>query len=114
MKTIILIFLIFLTHSVWAQRAVYVTEGNKTTQPKHTVKLTENASIALFVAHLKLDTVQQQKVQLILVKQKLRPVKGEVASSPFAMSYERRRALFEKEMKAVLSEKQYIQFMSMQ
>lgn len=114
MKKLIFIILLCGAHSMWAQRASYGSESSKSTQTSPTIKLTENMSLETFVVQLKLDTIQEQKVKRILVRQKLRPTKNEYTDSPKALSYEGRRKLFEKEMKAVLTEKQYARFKAMQ
>jgi hypothetical protein len=71
-------------------------------------------SLESFVVLLKLDSIQEQAVKRILVRQKLRPTKSEYTDSPKALSYEGRRKLFEKELKAVLTEKQFARFKAMQ
>jgi hypothetical protein len=111
MKTVTLFIIMCFTQHLWAQRASYSSETNTSIQ---SVKLTESVSLQTFVVHLKLDSVQQKSVGRILSKQKLRPIKGEISASPRAITYERRRALFEKELKAVLTEKQYARFKAMQ
>lgn len=100
------------THCLWAQRASYGNERSNRVKTSST--LTEDVPLETFVAILKLDSVQQERVRFILAKQKLRPIKGQAAAIPKGLSYERRRELFEKDMKAVLTEKQYLHFKSIQ
>lgn len=108
----ILVILLCGTQYLWGQRASYGNERSNTSQTSN--MLTEHVPLETFVALLKLDTIQQERVRFILAKQKLRPIKGQAAASPKGVSYERRRELFEKDMKAVLNAKQYLQFKSMQ
>ncbi len=111
-----MIFIILLcgAHSMWAQRASYGSESSTTNRSSQKVKLTENMSLESFVVLLKLDSIQEQEVKRILVRQKLRPTKSEYTDSPKALSYEGRRKLFEQELKAVLTEKQFARFKAMQ
>ncbi|MFT5863135.1 MAG: hypothetical protein ACI828_001791 [Flavobacteriales bacterium] len=112
MKKMILVILLCGTHYLWGQRASYGNERRNTAQMSNI--LTEPVPLEAFVALLKLDTIQQERVRFILTNQKLRPIKGQAAASPKGLSYEGRRELFEKHMQAVRNAKLYLQFKSVQ
>ncbi|MBE15884.1 MAG: hypothetical protein ABNH00_00420 [Dokdonia sp.] len=114
MKVLLFLLTLFMAQHSVAQRVTYSNDRKQTTTSDVKIKLTEDASLQLFVEHLKLDETQKKQVGRLLSQHRLRPAKGQTPQSKKAMSYEKKKRLFDSALNKILSDRQYAIYLRLQ
>lgn len=114
MKILLLLISLFFAQHSFAQRATYSKDRKQTTTNTVKIKLTEDTALQHFVEHLKLDETQKKQVGRLLSQHRLRPAKGQTLQSKKALSYEKKKRLFDNALKKILSDRQYATYLRLQ